>query len=296
MKHATNSAIDHAVPHDSAVDHAVPHEEPGRAVTRAAFFDVDETLINTKSMFDFLRFWMARHGDDGSGYEAVMAGVRADADSGVHRSEINRGYYRRFAGVPADELTRAGREWYEEYRRGPAAVTVATWAAASRHREAGDLVVLVSGSFRGCLGPLAEDLRADLVLCSEPVVGPDGRLTGEVVRPMIGSVKADAVRETIAELGLNAAESSCYGDHASDLDMLMSVGRPVVVGGADRVLMEHAQRLDWPVLSAAPGYLRTAGAWAAAELTGITDHAGTASHAGIAHHADVTDHAAARSR
>lgn len=241
--------------------------------TRAAFFDVDETLINTKSMFDFLRFWMARHGDDGSGHAAVMAGVRADADSGVHRSEINRRYYRRFAGVPMDELRRAGRAWYEEYRRGPAAVTVSTWAAVSRHREAGDLVVLVSGSFRGCLDPLAEDLKADLVLCSEPVVGPDGTLTGEVERPMIGSVKADAVRETLDGLGLNAEESSCYGDHASDLDMLMAVGRPVVVGGGDRVLMEHAQRLDWPVLSAAPGQVRTAGAWAATELTGITAHA-----------------------
>ncbi|WP_330452691.1 MULTISPECIES: HAD-IB family hydrolase [unclassified Streptomyces] len=244
---------------------------PVTGPTRAAFFDVDETLINTKSMFDFLRFWMARHGDDGSGHAAVMAGVREAAASGVHRSEINRRYYRRFAGVAMEELRTAGREWYEEYRRGPAAVTVATWAAASRHREAGDLVVLVSGSFRGCLDPLAKDLGADLILCSEPVVGPDGLLTGEVVRPMIGSVKADAVRETVAGLGLNAQESSCYGDHASDLDMLLAVGRPVVVGGTDRVLMEHAQRLDWPVLSAAPGQLRTAGAWAAAELTGLAD-------------------------
>lgn len=244
---------------------------PVNGATRAAFFDVDETLINTKSMFDFLRFWMARHGDDGSGHAAVMAGVREAAASGVHRSEVNRRYYRRFAGIAMEELRTAGREWYEEYRRGPAAVTVATWAAASRHREAGELVVLVSGSFRGCLDPLAEDLGADLILCSEPVVGPDGLLTGEVVRPMIGSVKADAVRETVAELGLDAGESSCYGDHASDLDMLLAVGRPVVVGGTDRVLMEHAQRLDWPVLSAAPGQLRTAGAWAAAELTGLAD-------------------------
>ncbi|PZT72578.1 HAD family hydrolase [Streptomyces sp. AC1-42T] len=245
--------------------------KPVNGAARAAFFDVDETLINTKSMFDFLRFWMARHGDDGSGHAAVMAGVREAADSGVHRSEINRRYYRGFAGVPRDELWAAARAWYEEYRRGPAAVTVATWAAASRHREAGDLVVLVSGSFPGCLEPLAEDLGADLILCSEPVVGPDGRLTGEVERPMIGSVKADAVRETIAERGLNAAGSSCYGDHASDLDMLLAVGRPVVVGGTDRVLIEHAQRLDWPVLSAAPGQLRTAGAWEASALTGLAD-------------------------
>ncbi|MEV7686413.1 HAD family hydrolase [Streptomyces bungoensis] len=221
---------------------------------RAAFFDVDETLVNTKSMFHFLRFWMARHGDDGSGHEAVMADVHRAAASGTHRSEINRAYYRRFAGVPYEALLEAGREWWQEYRRGPAAVVVPAWAAATRHRKAGDLVVLVSGSFRGVLEPLAADLGAHRILCSEPLLDSAGRLTGEVVRPMIGSVKADAVRETAAELGLSAADCSCYGDHASDLDMLGAVGNPVVVG-ADRVLLERAQQLDWPVLPATPGHL-----------------------------------------
>jgi len=235
-------------------------------IAPAAFFDVDETLVNTKSMFHFLRFWMARQGDDGSGYDAVMAGVHRAAASGVHRSEINRAYYRRFAGVPYEALLEAGREWWREYRRGSDAVVVPAWAAATRHRKAGHLVVLVSGSFRGCLEPLAEDLGAHRILCSEPLVDAGGRLTGEVARPMIGSFKADAVRETVAELGLAAADCSCYGDHSSDLDMLGVVGNPVVVGG-DRVLLEHAQRLDWPVLPATPGRLPSPDASPARLLT-----------------------------
>ncbi|MDT3398061.1 HAD-IB family hydrolase [Streptomyces sp. B1866] len=222
---------------------------------RAAFFDVDETLLNTKSMFHFLRYWMAREGDDGSGHDAVMAELRAQADAGVHRSEINRRYYRRFAGTDGRELAAAGREWYEKYRTGAGAFVLATWAAAARHRKAGDLVALVSGSFRGLLEPLAEDVGADVVLCSEPLAGPDGRLTGEIRRPMIGTVKADGVRETIAELALAAGECFAYGDHSSDLDMLLSVGNPVVVG-ADPVLLARAQSQDWPVLSAAAGPLR----------------------------------------
>ncbi|MFJ6791624.1 HAD family hydrolase [Streptomyces angustmyceticus] len=222
---------------------------------RAAFFDVDETLLNTKSMFHFLRFWMARQGDDGSAYDAVMAEVNSQAASGVPRTEINRRYYRRFAGVDHAELTRAGRDWYDAYRREGSAVVVAAWAAARRHALAGDLVALVSGSFRALLEPLAADLGADLILCSEPLVGEDGRLTGEIRRPMIGAIKADAVRETLAARGLPAEECSCYGDHASDLDMLQVVGDPVIVG-ADPVLLERAQALDWAVLSAAAGPLR----------------------------------------
>ncbi|WP_326596669.1 HAD family hydrolase [Streptomyces sp. NBC_01803] len=234
--------------------------------TRAAFFDVDETLLNVKSMFHFLRYWMARQGDDGSAHDAVMAEVRAQADGGVPRTEINRRYYRRFAGVDHEELTRAGHEWYEEYRAGRTAVVVSAWAAASRHKGAGDTVVLVSGSFRGLLEPMAEDLGADVILCSEPIVGPDGRLTGEIERPMIGPNKAAAVRFTMAGLGLGPDDCACYGDHSSDLDMLMAVGNPVVVG-ADPVLIGQAQSLDWPVLPATPGPLRSAGALAAVELT-----------------------------
>ena len=225
---------------------------------RAAFFDVDETLLNTKSMFHFLRYWMALQGDDGSGYNAVMAETQAQAAGGVHRSDINRRYYRRFAGVPQDELMRAGHAWYEEYSRDRTAIVVSAWAAATRHKRAGDLVALVSGSFRGLLEPLARDLRADLILCSEPLVGPDGRLTGEIRRPMIGSVKADAVQETIADLELRAEDCSCYGDHSSDLDMLSLVGDPVVVGG-DPVLLARAQRHDWSVLPATPGPMRDTG-------------------------------------
>ncbi|MGK5533022.1 HAD family hydrolase [Streptomyces sp. URMC 129] len=237
-----------------------------RTVTRAAFFDVDETLLNVKSMFHFLRYWMARHGDDGSGHDAVMAEVRAQAESGVPRTEINRRYYRRFAGVDHGELTRAGRAWYAEYSAGRTAVVVSAWAAASRHKGAGDTVVLVSGSFRGLLEPMAEDLGADVILCSEPIVGPDGRLTGEIERPMIGENKAAAVRATMADLGLAPDDCTCYGDHSSDLDMLMAVGNPVVVG-ADPVLIGQAQSLDWPVLPATPGPLRRTGALAAVERT-----------------------------
>ncbi|WP_059012655.1 HAD family hydrolase [Streptomyces specialis] len=245
----------------------VETQTTNRTATRAAFFDVDETLLNVKSMFHFLRYWMARHGDDGSGHDAVMAEVRAQAAGGVPRTEINRRYYRRFAGVEHRELADAGREWYEEYRASRTAVVVSAWAAASRHRNAGDTVVLVSGSFRGLLEPMADDLGADVILCSEPIVGPDGRLTGEIQRPMIGENKAAAVRATMARLGLGPDDCTCYGDHSSDLDMLMAVGNPVVVG-ADPVLIGQAQTLDWPVLPATPGPLRNTGALAAIELTG----------------------------
>ncbi|MET7570694.1 HAD-IB family hydrolase [Streptomyces sp. NPDC005492] len=224
-----------------------------RTIPRAAFFDVDETLIGVKSMFDFLRFWILRNGGDESDYEHAMATFRTMWSEGVPRPEVNRAYYRRFAGAPWTELLAAGQDWYDDYRRRPDAFVLASVDALRRHVTAGDTVVLVSGSFTGCLGPLARELRADVVLCSEPLADAEGRLTGEVRRPMIGDAKTDSVAETLARLGADAAECSGYGDHSSDLGMLRLLGRPHVVGGHDPVLADHAARLGWPVLPAETG-------------------------------------------
>ncbi|MCX4746057.1 HAD-IB family hydrolase [Kitasatospora sp. NBC_01287] len=221
---------------------------------RAAFFDVDETVITVKSMFDFLRHWTEYTGGGPQAYQEAAGRLHAIAAAGRHRSEVNRAYYRGFAGVPYEELLEQGRQWYAVYRRRPDAFVGATLDAIAAHRLTGDPVVFVSGSFRACLEPLAGELGADLVLGSEPLVGSDGRLTGEVVRPMIGSNKALAVQETVARLGLTAAHCYCYGDHASDLDMLQQVGRPHVVG-QDPVLLAQAAEHGWPLLSAEPGPL-----------------------------------------
>ena len=87
---------------------------------RAAFFDVDETVIKVKSMFDFLRHWHERAGSGADAYETAVARLHAIADAGRPRSEVNRAYYRGFAGVPHADLMAEGRAWYARYRNGTA--------------------------------------------------------------------------------------------------------------------------------------------------------------------------------
>jgi HAD superfamily hydrolase (TIGR01490 family) len=221
---------------------------------RAAFFDVDDTLLSEKSMFVFLRYWIKQRDGDDSAYQKIESEIRAKVESGVHRTKINRMYYRLFAGVPLAELLAAGRDWYRTYREMPTAFVGATLSAVATHQVCGDIIVLISGSFQACLEPLATEIFANRVVCTEPIVDNKGRLTGEVVRPMIGENKAAGVAETMASLGLLPEDCFCYGGHSSDLQMLLQVGHPRVVG-KDPVLLEHARRNGWPVLPANPSPL-----------------------------------------
>jgi HAD superfamily hydrolase (TIGR01490 family) len=213
-----------------------------------AFFDVDETVITAKSMFDFLEYWI-----DTSrrplNYPLIAQYFADLAAQGTPREQINRAYYETFAGVSKEELELAGIGWHEAYKVRPHAYIVATSHAIRAHRRAKHMVVLVSGGFFACLDPIGRQVGADLVIGTEPVVDANGILTGEVVEPMIGDAKGAAAERVIAASGLSAQDCFGYADHRSDLRLLHAVGQAHIVG-ADPVLLSEADRLAWPQLPA----------------------------------------------
>lgn len=208
----------------------------------AAFFDVDETLINIKSMFSYLDFYLWRRGEPGSTYAKLAGELKEAAAGGVPRREINRRYYRFFAGESARHLATVGREWFT-VRADEGLFVPETTDELAAQRGRGSFVVLLSGSFFACLEPIAEHVNADWAIGTRPVVRR-GTLTGEVVTPMIGAAKGRAARATAAVRGLDLARCSAYGDHSSDMDLLMAVGHPVVVGD-DPALVARAQQSGW---------------------------------------------------
>lgn len=217
----------------------------------AAFFDVDETLIAVKSMFRFLRFHLADRGLPDAVYAQLSRDLTDLAASGVPREETNRAYYRIYADQQAERVAEQGERWFAAERAAPGFFVRETVAALAEHRAAGDLTVLVSGSFPACVEPLARWLGTDLAVCSRPSA-VNGVLTGELIgTPVIGEGKADAVRRVLHETGIPASACHAYADHASDLPMLRTVGRPVVVGN-DPTLLATADKERWPVMSMAP--------------------------------------------
>ncbi|AEW98119.1 hypothetical protein SCATT_57480 [Streptantibioticus cattleyicolor NRRL 8057 = DSM 46488] len=215
-----------------------------------AFFDVDETIVNAKTIFEFLRHHLAVAGDHGERYDAIRAQLHA-MQSRVDRAEINRAYYRQYAGVEWERLIVEGRRWAREFLDRPDALISAGVDALRRHRNAGHLVVFVSGSFLPCVAPIADALGADRVLCTDPVIDDHGVMTGEIAVPMIGPAKAAAATALMIEHGIDPVVCYAYGDHASDLPLLRSVGNPTVIG-SDLVLRAAAHDAGWPVVASDP--------------------------------------------
>jgi HAD superfamily hydrolase (TIGR01490 family) len=215
----------------------------------AAFFDVDETLITVKSMFSFLEHYYRACGYRPEKYAESVGWLHDMMASGLPRAQANLRYYELFAGHDVSRVAEVGREWFGTALAGGELFRSDVADALAGHRAAGELVVLVSGSFDGCLEPVRAHVRADVLLCTVPEI-VDGVYTGAVLTPMIGEAKGAAVHRLMAERGLSSEHCHAYGDHSSDLPLLEAVADAVVVGD-DPVLLAHARQRSWRCLPAA---------------------------------------------
>lgn len=114
----------------------------------------------------------------------------------------------------------------------------------------GGYAALVSGGFTAFTGPVAAHLgfdenRANVLL------EVDGRLTGEVARPILGrEAKVQALHEIAARLGLSAADVIAVGDGANDLGMLGVAGAGVALHAKPSVAAECDIRINHGDLTA----------------------------------------------
>jgi HAD superfamily hydrolase (TIGR01490 family) len=117
----------------------------------------------------------------------------------------------------------------------------------SRHRDRGERVYIVSATVQEIVEPLTVELGFDGAIGSLCEI-VDGRYTGRSLRACHGPGKAAAVRELAAAEGIDLAASTAYSDSHTDLPFLEVVGNPVVVN-PDRELRRIAQERGWPILS-----------------------------------------------
>lgn len=223
------------------------------AVTRYAFFDVDETLISLKSMFSFRDFYMRWKLGPSRGalaQELALAQVQEQVARGLDRSQVNRLFWQSFCGDEQTDVQQAARAWHQQVRRLPGYFIAEALDALQAHQREGIQPVFVSGSCTEILEPLAAELGVGLMLTNRLEV-QFRRFTGKLLAPQtIGAGKRQAVEDFLQDSMALASDCYAYGDHLSDLPLLECVGHPRVVAG-DAELMAIAQSRGWPVLAAA---------------------------------------------
>ncbi len=215
-----------------------------------AFFDVDGTLINMTSMVDFQAFASARGAFPASLNLALCRWLLKAGKQRLPRNLLNRLYYRQFAGCSRDAIEALGEQWFEQRVRH---ATPSCWNEQALqqlrwHQQQGHCVVLVSGSFTPLLAPLARCLGVHDILCANPQTR-HGRYNGRLTPPQtIGIGKATAIALFLDQRHAGSVPAIwAYGDHSSDLPMLLKAHTPVVVAG-DPALQAYARARGWTIL------------------------------------------------
>ena len=214
----------------------------------AAFFDVDNTMMQGASIFHLARgmhrreFFTTREILAAAWKQAYFRVVGVEDPEHVAKTRASALSF--IAGHTVVELEDLGEEIFDEamaHRIWPG-----TRALAQLHLDEGERVWLVTAApieiariiarrlgLTGALGTVAEH--------------ENGVYTGRLVGDMLhGPAKAEAIKALAAREGLDLARCSAYSDSFNDLSMLSLVGHPCAVN-PDARLRAHAKQQGWRI-------------------------------------------------
>ncbi|MFC9787337.1 HAD family hydrolase [Rhodococcus sp. NPDC127528] len=225
------------------IESAVP-----RDLTAAAFFDVDNTMVQGASIIHFARGLaarkyisladMARFGWQQLKFRVTGKENSDDVASGKEKALAF------IAGRETAEFTRLGEDIYDQLIADK--IWPGTRALAQMHLDAGQQVWLVTATPVELAQVIAKRLGLTGAL-GTVVESEDGKFTGRLVGDILhGAGKAHAVRTLAVREGLNLKRCTAYSDSHNDVPMLSLVGTAVAIN-PDADLKELARNRGWEI-------------------------------------------------
>lgn len=211
---------------------------------RAAFFDVDRTLLAINSGRRYVR-WQVSEGQLRLRDMARMSYWTLQYTLGVLDAErVSRNAAQTIAGIDEDTYRTRCADWVRQEVMSQ--LTEEGRSEVARRRDEGYLCALLTTSSPYIVDPIAEELDIAHVLSSHLAVH-DGCFTGHIVEPLCyGPGKVVRAEVWAAEHRVDLAASVFYTDSISDLPMLERVGEAHVINPDPR-LRRVASRRGWPV-------------------------------------------------
>lgn len=147
------------------------------------------------------------------------------------------------AGKPAQVIKPLGEEFCREALC--PLVAAEGMRRIEEHRKAGHKIFLVTGSLDFLIEPIAATLQVDHCLAAT-LEQVEGLYTGRVLDPLpYGEGKVRLIRAMASELEIDLSASFAYGDSPGDVEILSTVGHPVVVNPI-RGMASIAKEKGWP--------------------------------------------------
>ena len=212
---------------------------------RAALFDMDRTLVRVDTATLYVRY-QRDIGEVGTRDVLRVGWWLLKYTFGVIDAEkVARQALSAYRGKREDWMIERCEGWFSEYVLPH--VADAGRQAVQRHRDAGDVLVIVTGGTPYAAHPLARELGIDHVVCTELMVDDDGRFTGQMDPPMCyGAGKIERTLRIAEAQGFCLDDATFYSDSITDLPLLERVQRPVIVN-PDARLRRLARRRGWPI-------------------------------------------------